>query len=87
MYEQFVIRVSLAVLSLKQSGLSEQSKIIIIGPGSNIHVFRIYSNEDHVEEILSVHQRFPITIHVQGRTLLIEHAENRPYSLVLWGTP
>src|SRR6267154_5142394 len=61
-------------LSLKQ--VDFLSGLIIIGPGSE-HAYFIYSNEDRVEEILSVHRRVPITI--QGRTLRIERAENRPY--------
>jgi len=39
----------------------------------------IFSNEDHVEQILNVHQRVPIT--VRGRTLRIEHAEFCPWTL------
>ena len=61
-------------LSLKQ--VDFLSGLIIIGPGSE-HAYFIYSNEDRVEEILSVHRRVPITI--QGQTLRIERAENRPY--------
>ena len=57
--EQFVMRMSFPFLSLKQVGFL--SGLIITGPGSKYACF-IYSDEDHVEEILSVHQRAPNTI-------------------------
>jgi hypothetical protein len=41
-----------------------------------MYAFLIYSNE----QVLGIHQRVPI-IGVLGRTLRIERAVNRPYSL------
>jgi hypothetical protein len=75
-YEQFVMRMSFALLSVSLKQVGFLSGLIIIGPGSKRAHF-IYSNEDRVEDILSVHQQVPIT--VGGRTLRIERAENRPY--------
>ena len=69
-FEQIVMRMSFVLPSLRQVGCL--SGLIIIGPGSNYAYF-IYSNED-AEEILSFHQRVPIT--VWGRILRIERAEN-----------
>ena len=39
----------------------------------------MYSSDSRVEHILGVHRRVPIT--VRGRTLRLEPAANRPYSL------
>ena len=39
----------------------------------------MYSNKDRVEQILSIHQRVPITL--RGKILRIERAESRPYGL------
>ena len=69
------MRMSFAFLSLKQ--VRFLSGLIIIDPGSE-HAYFIYSNKDSIEEILSVHQRAPIT--VGGRIPRIQRAENRPSS-------
>jgi len=63
-------------VSFKQ--LAFLSRLIFIGPGFKYACF-IFSNEDHVEVILSVHQQVPII--VRGRTVHIECAENCSYSL------
>ena len=52
--------------------------LVIIGPGSNAAYF-LYLNEDRIKEILRFHRRVPIT--VRGRTLRIERAVDRQYSL------
>ena len=49
-----------------------------MGPESKGASF-IYSDEDCVEQILSIHQQVPITVRV--RTLRIERVVNRPYSI------
>ena len=51
------------------------SGLVITEPGSKCAYF-IYSNKNHVEEILRVHQQVPIT--VRGQILRIESSENRP---------
>ncbi|KAF8492390.1 hypothetical protein F5888DRAFT_911356 [Russula emetica] len=66
--------------TMTQEELSEAERKyeqFVMRPGSKYAYF-IYSNDDHVGEILSVHQRVSIT--VRRRTLRIERAENRPYS-------
>ncbi len=65
------------LLPFSLNRLGSLSRLIIF-PESK-YAFFIFSNEDCVEQILRIHQRVLITL--QGRTLCIECAVNRPYSL------
>jgi hypothetical protein len=77
------MRTSFVLLSLKQVGCL--SGLIIVGPRSKYAYF-IYANEDHVEEILGVHQRVPITVRGEPFASNVQTIIQTACPPVLWGT-